>query len=199
MPFSTLSLTIFNIRLFNASIRRSSRSISSEPPFAPIASPIVAFISARYVDVSSALNLFKALTIASCRADSLSVGECWQYFFPLSKRLTQRHTIRFCPRLVQVTRLYRLPHSAQIKTSVSAYLEYLPEAVSAIFCDCGDRDFRLLSSSWARLNISLLMIAGWLFSTIYMGASPSFFFLVLEMQSTVTVFWRIRWKHLNMF
>ena len=64
-PLSTLSLTIFSIRLFRASIRRSSRSISSEPPLAPIASPIVAFIRVRYVEVSSSLNLFKALTIAS--------------------------------------------------------------------------------------------------------------------------------------
>ena len=34
-------------------LRRVSRSISSEPPFMPMASPMVAFMSARYVDSSS--------------------------------------------------------------------------------------------------------------------------------------------------
>ena len=66
---------------------------------------------------------------------------------PGSKRLMQRQTTRFFPRDVQVTRLYRLPHSAQIITLDSAYREYFPVAVVAVLVEFGSRLIRLASSS----------------------------------------------------
>ena len=102
-----------------------------------------------------------------------------------------RHTILRFPRMFHVTLLYRLPHSPQIMTSVRAYLEYLPEAVMDDFCDTGAFAFLLADSSWALLKISRVMMAGWLFSTSHMGASPSFAFRFLEIGSMVTVFCRM--------
>ena len=104
----------------------------------------------------------------------------------------QRQTIRRLPCDVQVQRRYRLPHSAHFRTSVRAYLLYLPVAVMQFFFDLGSIAFLRLSSSCARLYVSRLTMAGWLFSTIYMGASPSFAFLVFEMQSMVTLFCRMQ-------
>ena len=80
------------------------------------------------------------------------VTESLQYFLPLSSLLTHRQTIRFFPLLVHVTRLYRLPHSPQIRTSESAYREYFPDDVILVFVDCGVSALRLLNSSWALLK-----------------------------------------------
>ena len=58
-----------------------------------------------------------------------------------------RQTTRFFPRDVQVTRLYRLPHSAQIITLDNAYREYFPVAVVAVLVEFGARLILWTSSS----------------------------------------------------
>ena len=102
-----------------------------------------------------------------------------------------RHTILCLPRMFHVTLLYLLSHSPHIITSVSAYLEYFPEAVRATFSDCGAFAFLRADSSCALLNISRLTMAGWLFSTSHMGASPSLAFRFFDIGSSVTVFCRM--------
>ena len=93
-------------------------------------------------------------------------AECGAAFVPNSNRETHRQTMRFFPSLAQVTRLYGEPHSPQTSSSVRAYLpEYFPSSVLPLFCST----FRLLErrviSFRTRSNVSLEMMAGWLFST----------------------------------
>ena len=158
--FSKLSVAMVIILLLRASICLCSKSISSEPPFIPIASPMVAFIRVRYVTSSSESNCLKARTIAWCRLDSRTVSESEQYFVPLSSRLIHRHTILFLPCDVQVHLLYLLPHSPHLSTSVNAYFECFPDAVSAFCGDCGDMAFLRLISSCTRLKVFRSMMAG---------------------------------------
>lgn len=58
----------------------------------------------------------------------------------------------------------------------------------ADFCDTGAFAFLLADSSWALLNISRVTMAGWLFSTSHMGASPSFFAVVVRVTSLEVFF-----------